>query len=130
MKIGKNFNTYGYIEPWRQDIITIGDNVVFGSGSVIITHCPISFYNGKSVEIIIGNNVYIGARVLILPGITIGNNVVIGAGSIVSKDIPSNVIAAGNPCISIRNISEKEALRIKLMTEQGIVANGTEPNYE
>ncbi len=49
-----------------------------------------------------GNNVWIGGGAIILPGVTIGDNVVIGAGSIVTKDIPDNVIAAGNPCRVIR----------------------------
>ena len=48
------------------------------------------------------NNVWIGGGAIILPGVTIGDNVVIGAGSIVTKDIPDNVIAAGNPCRVIR----------------------------
>ena len=53
----------------------------------------------------IGNNVWIGGGAIIMPGVTIGNNVVIGAGSIVTKDIPSNVIAYGNPCRVVRENS-------------------------
>ena len=56
----------------------------------------------------IGDNVWIGANVCILPGVTIGNNVVIGAGSVVNKDIPEGVIAAGNPCKVIRKITEED----------------------
>lgn len=52
----------------------------------------------------IGDNVWIGAGVNILPGVTIGDNVVIGAGSVVTKDIPSNVLAVGNPCRIIKDI--------------------------
>ena len=130
MKIGKNFRKWGIIETFRDDIISIGDNVVLGSDSIIITHCPISFYNEKPVDIRIGNNVYIGRRSLILPGANIGDNVVIGAGSVVANNIPPNSIAAGNPCRVIRKITEKESLRMKLMTEQRIVADGTEPNYK
>lgn len=129
MKVGKNFGCWGHIEPFREDIVTIGDNVIIGAGSVVITHCPISFYNGQKVEINIGNNVYIGAHCVILPGVTIGNNVVIGAGSVVSKDIPSRSIAAGNPCRVIRQLAQSESLRIQRMTEQGIVADGTEPDW-
>ena len=58
--------------------------------------------------ITIGDNVWIGGNVCILPGVTIGNNVVIGAGSVVTKDIPDNVIAAGNPCKIIRMITEED----------------------
>lgn len=57
--------------------------------------------------IIIEDNVWIGANVTILPGVTIGNNTVIGAGSVVTKSIPSNVVAFGNPCIVKREINEE-----------------------
>ena len=60
------------------------------------------------IAINIGDNVWIGGNTCILPGVTIGNNVVIGAGSVVTKDIPDNVIAAGNPCRIIREITEKD----------------------
>lgn len=56
----------------------------------------------------IGNDVWIGGNVVINPGVTIGNNVVIGSGSVVTKDIPDNVVAAGNPCKVIRNIDEND----------------------
>ena len=59
-------------------------------------------------EIIIGNNVWIGGNVVINPGITIGENSVIGSGSVVTKDIPSNVVAAGNPCKVLRAISDAD----------------------
>lgn len=127
MKIGKNFQTWGSIEPFRRDIVTIGDDVVLGNGSVIITHCPISFYNGQPVEITIGNNVYIGAGCAILPGVTIGDNVVIGVGSVVSKSIPPNSIAAGNPCKVIRELTPDEAERVRKMSVQHMVADGSLP---
>ena len=57
-----------------------------------------------SKPITIGNSVWIGGSVTILPGVTIGDNVTIGAGSVVTKDIPSNVVAAGNPCRVIKEI--------------------------
>ncbi len=56
----------------------------------------------------IGDNVWIGGSSTVLPGVTIGNNVVIGAGSVVTKDVPDNVIAAGNPCRVIRTITEED----------------------
>ncbi len=58
--------------------------------------------------ITIGNNVWLGANVTVNPGVTIGNNTVIGSGSVVTKDIPSNVIAVGNPCRVLREITEEE----------------------
>ena len=62
-------------------------------------------YN-KSVHI--GENVWIGANSVIVPGVTIGKNAVIGAGSVVTKDIPENVVAVGNPCRVLRPISEHD----------------------
>lgn len=56
----------------------------------------------------IGKNCWIGAGAIILPGITVGDNVVIGAGSIVTKDLPSNVLAVGNPCRVLREINEHD----------------------
>jgi galactoside O-acetyltransferase len=59
-------------------------------------------------EVHIGNNVWIGTGVIIVPGVTIGDNSVIGAGSIVTKDIPADVVAYGNPCRVIRKISQHD----------------------
>ncbi len=56
----------------------------------------------------IGDNVWIGAQACILPGVTIGDNTVIAGGSVVTKDIPANVIAAGNPCRVIRELTEAD----------------------
>ena len=56
----------------------------------------------------IGKNCWLGAGVIVLPGITIGDNVVIGAGSIVTKDLPPNVVAVGNPCRILRKINEHD----------------------
>jgi len=58
--------------------------------------------------ITIGNSVWLGANVTVNPGVTIGDNTVIGSGSVVTKDIPSNVIAVGNPCRVLREITEEE----------------------
>lgn len=56
----------------------------------------------------IGKNCRIGAGVIILPGITLGDNVVVGAGSVVAGDLPSNVVAVGNPCRILREVSERD----------------------
>ena len=56
----------------------------------------------------IGDNCWIGANTVICPGVTIGENSVIGAGSVVTRDIPANVVAAGNPCRVIRPIGEQD----------------------
>lgn len=60
------------------------------------------FCRTQTAPVIIGDNVWIGGGVIIMPGVTIGDNVVVGAGSVVTKDIPSNVIAYGNPCRVVR----------------------------
>ena len=87
--------------------IKIGNNVLFGHGVHIYTAYHLTkpkerFVNNKIIDIAspvnIGNDVFIGGKVTILLGIKIGDNVTIGAGSVVAKNIPSNVVACGNPC--------------------------------
>ena len=63
--------------------------------------------------IIVGNNVWFGGGVKVLPGVTIGDNAVIGAGSVVTKDIPANTLAAGNPCRVVRELTEADAQRYR-----------------
>ena len=58
--------------------------------------------------ITVGDNVWFGASVTVLPGVTIGSNTVIGAGSVVNRDIPSGVVAVGNPCRVLRTITEED----------------------
>ncbi len=94
--------------------VTIGDNVMiapnvslYGAGHPIHPDARNSGYE-YGAPITIGNNVWIGGSVCVLPGVTIGDNVVIGAGSVVAKDIPDNVIAVGNPCRVIREITEED----------------------
>ena len=88
--------------------IRIGDNVMIGPGVHIYTAThPINKDERKSKiesgkKVIIGDDVWIGGNSVINPGVTIGSNVVIGSGSVVTKDIPSNAVAAGNPCRVIR----------------------------
>ena len=94
--------------------IYIGDSVMIGPNVTIATaghpvdpelRRKVAQFN---IPVRIGNNVWIGAGAVILPGITIGENSVIGAGSIVTKDIPANVVAVGNPCRVLRPISERD----------------------
>jgi maltose O-acetyltransferase len=94
--------------------VIIGDYVMFAPNVSIYTaghpiH-PDSRNSGYEygIPITIGDNVWIGGNVVINPGVTIGNNVVIGAGSIVTKNIPDNVIAVGNPCKVVREITEDD----------------------
>ena len=86
--------------------VTIGNNVMCGTNVMIgdrNDHEDL-YPQFKPAPIVIGNNVWIGANVTILSGITIGDNAVIGAGSIVTKDIPSNALAYGNPAKVIKSI--------------------------
>jgi acetyltransferase-like isoleucine patch superfamily enzyme len=85
--------------------IIIGDNVQIAPGVQLISanHDPSNYdIQLNDTPIIIGNNVWIGANSIILPGVKIGDNVIIGAGSIVTKSIKSNSIAVGNPCRIIK----------------------------
>lgn len=94
--------------------IYIGDNVLIAPNVVITTgthpvHPEIRRKQGQyNVSVRIGNNVWIGASSVILPGVTIGDNTVIGAGSVVTKDIPAGVVAFGNPCKVFRKIDKKD----------------------
>lgn len=94
--------------------VFVGDYTMFGPNVVIATagHPLLPGLREKAYQynfpVHIGKNCWLGAGVIIVPGITIGDNVVIGAGSIVTKDIPSNVIAVGNPCKVLREINEHD----------------------
>lgn len=94
--------------------IYVGDYTMFGPNVVLATagH-PIQPELREQVyqynmPIHIGRNCWLGAGVLVMPGVTIGDNTVIGAGSVVTKDIPSGVIAVGNPCRVLREINEHD----------------------
>lgn len=114
VNVGGRLYLYGNIgwstEPW---IITLGDNVHITAGVKFITHDGGTLLFRDRVPdleitkpITVGNNVYFGNNVIILPGVTIGNNVVIGAGAVVSKDIPDNSVAVGVPARVIKTAEE------------------------
>lgn len=94
--------------------IYVGDYTMLGPNVVIATagHPILPELREKAYQynmpVHIGRNCWIGAGALIMPGVTIGDNTVIGAGSVVTKDIPSNVVAVGNPCRVLREISEHD----------------------
>jgi len=94
--------------------VWIGDHTMIGPNVTICTtgHPVDPTYREMgahySLTIHIGRNVWIGSNTVILPGVTIGDNTVIGAGSVVTKDIPENVVAVGNPCRVKRAISERD----------------------
>lgn len=102
IEIGDNTGFSG-VSINARNLVKIGDNVMFGAGVIIGDNDDHPERLGTSeVPIIIGNNVFIGMRCIIMKGVTIGDNAVIGAGSIVTKDIPANCVAAGVPCKVIK----------------------------
>ncbi len=112
--VGQNNHFYGPTswgsEPW---LIKLGNNVYITGECKFINHDGGTLIFRKEIPdleitkpIVIGNNVYIGEETMILPGVTIGNNVIIGARSLVTKDIPSNCVAAGHPAHVIKSIDE------------------------
>ena len=96
--------------------IYIGDYVMFGPNVTVATagHPIKPELRRKAAQfnipVKIGNNVWIGAGAIILPGVQIGDNSVIGAGSVVTKEIPANVVAVGNPCRILREIGEHDSI--------------------
>ena len=108
--------------------VTIGDDCNFGPNVTIVTPIhPMLPDERKRIKcadgqirrlcyakpVRIGNDCWFGANVVVCPGVTVGDNCVIGAGSVVTRDIPSNSFAAGNPCRVIREITEKDSMKYK-----------------
>lgn len=108
--IGKNFYANHNLIILDVNKVTIGDNVMFAPNVQLYTatHPVDAIQRISGVEmgypIEIGDNVWIGGGSIICPGVKIGSNTTIGAGSVVTKDIPDNVVAAGNPCRVIRQL--------------------------
>ena len=114
IEVGENFFANFNLTILDVSTVQIGKNAQIGPNVSIYTaghpvH-PDSRNSGYEygIPVTIGDNVWIGGNVIILPGVTIGNNAVIGAGSVVTKDIPDSVIAAGDPCRIIREITEAD----------------------
>ncbi|MDO5571046.1 MAG: sugar O-acetyltransferase [Bacteroidales bacterium] len=110
ISVGENFFANYNLTILDEAEVIFGDNAFIGPNVSIYTiihhYDPILRNKGimKALPVIIGNNVWIGGNVIIMPGVTIGDNCVIGAGSIVTKDIPSNTMAFGNPCKVVKEI--------------------------
>ena len=117
IEIGENFFAN------HNTVILDGAKVTFGNNVFVAPNCgfhtaghPIDAERRNqgleyAYPITVGDNVWIGAGVQVMPGVTIGSNVVIGGGSVVVKDIPSNVVAVGNPCRVVRPITDDERLK-------------------
>lgn len=114
IELGENFYSNHHL------VILDGAKVTFGDNCFIAPNC--GFYTAGhaldveqrnaglevALPITVGDNVWIGGNVAVMPGVTIGNDTIIGGGSVVTKDIPAGVIAAGNPCRVIRVITEED----------------------
>ena len=100
--------------------VSFGDNVLIGPNVSFYT--PNHAFDAqeraagyeRSLPIRVGDNVWISGSVTVVPGVTIGSNCIIGAGSVITRDIPSNVVAAGVPCKVIRPITDQDKLGLKL----------------
>ncbi|WP_375322451.1 sugar O-acetyltransferase [Aliivibrio logei] len=109
IEIGSNFYSNHNLTIVDVCKVTIGNNVLFGPHVMISTGThPLDPIERQKTEygasISIGNDVWVGGNVSILPGVKIGNNCVIGAGSVVNRDIPDNSVAVGNPCRVIKSV--------------------------
>ena len=111
LTVGKNFNPQLHVtlDPSHCWLITIGDDVTIAPDVQVLAHdastCAHLGY-AKIGRVNIGNNVFIGAGSVILPGVTVGDNVVVGAGSVVSRSLDGGYVYAGNPAKKICSIDE------------------------
>ena len=111
LTVGKNFKRLNnvIIDDAHTWLITLGDDVTLAPRVHILAHdaSTKNALNKTRIGLVnIGNNVFIGAGTIVLPGVTIGDNVVIGAGSVVSRDIPSDSLAVGSPARVICSYNE------------------------
>ena len=103
-----NFTAVDDTHIYVEDYTMFGSNVILATaGHPILPKLRQEAYQ-YNMPVHIGKNCWLGAGVIVLPGVTIGDNTVIGAGSVVTKDIPSNVVAVGNPCRVLREINEHD----------------------
>lgn len=123
ISVGENFYTNHNVTILDGAKVSFGDNVFIAPDCVFSTagHPLDTEQRNQGLEIAlpitVGNNVWIGMHVSVLPGVTIGNDVVIGAGSVVNRDIPDGVVAAGNPCRVIRKITEEDKKKYPIYME-------------
>lgn len=120
MKVGKNFGRLNgvILDPSHCWLIEIGDNVTMAPRVHILCHdasTKVHLNYTKIGKVKIGDNVFIGAESVVMPGVTIGDNVIIGANSTVTKDIPANAVAAGSPAGVICTLEEYLSKNKKIM---------------
>lgn len=125
LRIGEGFKCMGgvIIDPSHCWHIRIGDNVILAPRVHILAHDASTYlFLGftRVANVSIGNNVFIGAGTIVLPGVTIGNNVVLGAGSVVATDIPDNSLAVGSPAKVIKSLDAYLEMKKKEMKEGNV----------
>ena len=106
---GTPFRSNSIIDSLFPQFVTIGDNFLSAHGSIITAHDASTYVIGGKYRVEpvkIGNNVFLGANAVVLPGVTIGNDVIIGAGSVVTKDLVSGGVYIGNTAKFISSIGE------------------------
>lgn len=111
IKHGTHFRSQTGIDAVFPELIEIGNNFIGATGSKILTHdaSPLLFTNNtqlRAQKTVIGDNVFLGAYSVVMPGVRIGNNVIVGASSVVTKDVASNSVVAGNPARYICTVDE------------------------
>lgn len=125
LKVGDNFNAQEgtIIDPGHCWLIEIGNNVTLAPRVHILAHdAAMKKFLGytKIAPVKIGNNVFVGAGSIILPGVSIGNNVIVAAGSVVTKDLEDNAVYGGVPAYKLQTISSYLS-KIKLQKEESIM---------
>ena len=137
--VGKNFFFQPRVLPDEPKLISFGDNVSVASGVTFVTHDVIDKvlnnlnldikFNYNCAPIKVGDNVFIGCNVTILPNVKIGNNVIIAAGSIVNKDVLDNTVVGGNPAKEIGKFNDYVEHRKKINDLIMYPSGNTEINY-
>jgi acetyltransferase-like isoleucine patch superfamily enzyme len=113
------------IDLTRPCLVEIGRNCIISQNAIMLTHDVFSILREKygevlcsSGKVVIGDNCFIGANAIILKGVRIGRNTIIAPGSVVTRDIPANSVAAGNPCRVIKSIDEYYEKRKRIYVEE------------
>jgi len=113
--IGEGSRVGGTLDAVNPQLITIGRYCVVGSGSALLTHCPIR----GARPVVLGDYVWVGFGAIVLPGVMIGSRCVIGAGAVVTRDVPAGSVVAGVPARVLRQLTEEESDRLVINLRSG-----------